>query len=367
MKLLWFSANSIDDMCFTSQRYMAEGLQDSATDVYFINHDDETKHRAESWQHISIKASKTPGFKSSSLAKNMSAWLRKQSFDSNCVAIVDWRLIAKISSVLKQYGIPWILLDRSPPADRGFLAKLQWPIWRNAWKLVAKSEVAIGSVVSFSHQQYVKNKISIDDSKLFQLPAGVDLEKFTNGKKDENLILIYHGRLDKHRGVLALPMLIKKAESQNLKINLKLIGQGNCYQQLSNIAATEKAIEVYPQMSQTELSKHLKTATIGLLPMPNYKIWTISSPLKRSEYIASGLLIYGIEHNGHKFADKEVSWMKLAPQHDFHDEAINWIKQLNNESIADLSAKSRQYAEENLGWSHTILRLKQAIQSVKRS
>ena len=151
MKLLWFSANSIDDLCFTSQKYLAEGLQDSKTQVYFINQDNETKHRELSWQHISIKASNTPGLKSYSLANNMAAWLEKQSFESDCIAIVDWRLIGKLSRVLKQFAISWILLDRSPPADRGLLGKLQWPVWRRAWRLVANSDVAIGSVVSAAH------------------------------------------------------------------------------------------------------------------------------------------------------------------------------------------------------------------------
>ena len=58
----------------------------------------------------------------------------------------------------------------------------------------------------------------------------------------------------------------------------------------------------------------------------------IKSP-KRGEYCASGLLIYGIDHEGHRFADTEKDWMKLVPQHDFHDEAIKWFSSLAEDEI----------------------------------
>ena len=113
---------------------------------------------------------------------------------SNCVAIVDWRLIKYLHATLSNKSIPWILLDRSPPADKGLLAKLQWPIWKKSWRLVGKTSHSRGSVVSPSHGKFVQDFVSISDKKIFTLPAVSDLEKFTPGKTGK-INLIYHGQI----------------------------------------------------------------------------------------------------------------------------------------------------------------------------
>ena len=80
-------------------------------------------------------------------------------------------------------------------------------------------------MVSPSHGKFVQDFVSISDEKIFTLPAGVDLEKFTSSKKTGGINLIYHGRLDRHRGVLALPMLVFKARAKGIEVRLTLIGE----------------------------------------------------------------------------------------------------------------------------------------------
>ena len=128
IKILWFSANSAGDMCFTSQRELALGLVRNGYSVQFINKDKENSHSGYDWDHVSIEYTDIAGFKASSLGKNMAKWLSRQTIIGTTVAVVDWRLITKLYGQLTDKNIPWILLDRSPPADRGILAKLQWPI-----------------------------------------------------------------------------------------------------------------------------------------------------------------------------------------------------------------------------------------------
>lgn len=352
-------------MCFTSQENLMKGLDKSGLNVSLVNKDTLDLHKDVPWAHIEVSSSTTPGFKSSSLGKSMNSWLASRENSSDCIAIVDWRLIKYLHDTLNRKSIPWILLDRSPPADKGFLAKLQWPIWKKSWRLVSKTSHSRGSVVSPSHGKFVQDFVSISDEKIFTLPAGVDLEKFTPSKKTDEINLIYHGRLDRHRGVLALPMLVSKARAKNLEIKLTLIGEGDCANQLRLIANSDDSIEVYSQMSQDQLATHLQKATIGLLPMPNWNIWSISSPLKRGEYCASGLLIYGIDHAGHRFADSEKEWMKLVPQHDFHDDAIKWFSSLAEGELEKYSQQSRKYAEENLSWQLSVDNLLSAIHELK--
>ncbi len=354
-------------MCFTSQLELASGLIKNGYSVQFINKDEANSHLGYGWNHVSIEYTDVAGLKSSSLGKNMAKWLSRQTISDATVAVVDWRLIAKLHGQLTDKNIPWILLDRSPPADRGVLVKLQWPVWRKAWKLVSKSANSCGTVVSSGHQKFTIDKNQISSSKLFQIPAGVDLEKFYPTDSTDKLRLIYHGRLDKHRGVLALPMLVSKAITTGLDISLKLIGDGDCYSELQNIAADFDEITVFPPMSTEEVANHLQNSTVGILPMPEIQMWAISSPLKRSEYCASGLLILGIDHNGHRFENHQSPWMKLVPQYDFHDAGVNWLSQLNETKISELSKQSRQFAEENLSWDVSVNSLISAIQFVNES
>ena len=354
-------------MCFTSQRELALGLIKNGYSVQFINKDKENSHLNYEWNHVSIRYTDIAGFKASSLGKNMAKWLSRQTISDATVAVVDWRLIAKLHGQLTDKNIPWVLLDRSPPADRGILAKLQWPVWRKAWKLVNKSSNSCGTVVSSGHQKFTMDKNQISSNKLFQIPAGVDLEKFSPTDSTGKLRLIYHGRLDKHRGVLALPMLVRKAITAGLDISLKLIGDGDCRSDLQTIAAEFDEITVFSTMSTEEVANHLRESTVGILPMPEIDMWAISSPLKRSEYCASGLLIFGIDHNGHRFENHQSPWMKLVPQYDFHDEGVKWFSELNETKISELSQQSRQYAEENLSWNVSVNSLISAIQFVNES
>ena len=367
IKILWFSANSADDMCFTSQRELALGLIKNGYSVQFINKDKENSHSNYDWDHVSIEYTNVAGLKSSSLAKNMAKWLSKQTLADATVAVVDWRLIAKLHGQLTEKKIPWVLLDRSPPADQGILARLQWPVWRKAWKLVNKSNNSCGTVVSSDHEKFTMDKNQISSNKLFQISAGVDLEKFSPGESTGQLRLIYHGRLDKHRGVLALPMLVRKAITAGLYISLKLIGDGDCFSDLQKIASDFDEITVFPTMSTEEVAHHLRESDIGILPMPELDMWAISSPLKRSEYCASGLLIFGIDHNGHRFDGHQKPWMRLVPQYDFHDEGVKWLSALTLNQISDLSKQSRQYAEENLSWDVSVNSLISAIHFVSES
>ncbi|DAC58011.1 MAG TPA: glycosyltransferase family 4 protein [Candidatus Poseidoniaceae archaeon] len=364
MRILWFSANSYSDMCFTSQRELANGLTNSGLDVHLINEDSSIPDSDTSWRHVGIKSSQIAGLKGYSLAKNMAKWLSGDDHSEPTVAVVDWRLITQLCPVLSKKNIPWILLDRSPPADVGLLAKLQWSVWRRAWRLVAKHKHSKGVVVSPKHQQFVQSRVAVDSTKFTQLPAGVNLDTFAPAATISGLKLVYHGRLDKHRGILALPMLVRKCQSAGIDVSLKLIGDGDCYTQLSAIAADMNSISVYPQMSLDEVAEHLRDSTIGLLPMPELDVWAISSPLKRSEYCASGLLIFGVDHAGHRFDDNNYDWMKLVPQYDFHQDCIAWLSKLTQREISKLSQASRNFAEQELGWEHSINALVECIQSL---
>lgn len=297
----------------------------------------------------------------------MKRWFTSKAVDGPSVALVDWRIANVLVPLFRQRNIPWVLMDRSPPADSGLLSILQWPSWKRSWKLVMKGNSSCGCVVSEAHRNFVMHKTGARTESIVTLPAGVDLDLFQSGDRFEKLTLIYHGRLDRHRGVMALPMLAKKSQSLGIEAELILVGEGDAFSGLKAIADKEASIQVKQSLPQKELAKLLSHCHVGLLPMPERKIWAIASPLKRSEYAASGLLIYGIDHAGHQFTtDDELEWMNLVSQEEFHEAGAKWLAYIQDSDFEILSRKSRLFAEQNLAWERTVEAFDAAILSLSQ-
>ena len=363
MRIFWFSGRSLTDLCATTQTSLASGLIQRGHHLTFINPDEEGSHADWPWEHQALPITALPGLRSRTLAKKMKAWFMQQKIDKDCVVLVDWRVAQPLIPVLVQKNLPWILIDRSPPADKGVLSALQWPSWKRSWRHVSNDGASLGCVVSEKHAEFVSSKTGVLSSSIVTLPAGVDLNLFKPGKRFPELTLVYHGRLDRHRGVLSLPILLQKIRASGTDAQLMLVGEGDAFAGLEAMASGYESIEVHSSLPQKALASLLAQCHVGLLPMPERKMWTIASPLKRSEYAASGLLIFGLDHSGHRFKEESLDWMNLVGQRDFHDEAIAWFAALDEKSMEALGEKARGYAEANLSWEKTVDALEQAILS----
>ena len=102
--------------------------------------------------------------------------------------------------------------------------------------------------------------------------------------------------------------------------------------------------------------------------MPNLPVWTISSPLKRSEYMSSGLLVLGINHSGHHLPtmNNNLTSYKLFDQQTFVDDSVEQIRKwLKDDNYPKLSAEARQYAEKHLDWSATTQSLAGVLESLE--
>lgn len=358
MKILWFTARSFSDLCSTTQQALIHGLLNEGFEVQLINGDEHVHIENERFSHTTLSKSSRRGFQSSSLAKNMIQWLDTTALDPcKTIAVVEWRVARRIVPMLNRLGIPWILMDRSPPADTGLLGWLQWRSWRKAWS-IAKDRDVLGFVVSPAHKRFVDLKIGHKKTSI--LPAGVDVNLFKPTKKHDVLTMVYHGRLDEHRGLMAAVMFTHKARQAGIQVNLKMIGEGNIETKLERIAAEYDYIEMKPKMHQSKVAQEIGACHIGLLPMPDRTAWAIASPLKRSEYLASGLCVFGIDHEGHRL-EGSGPWMKLVKQEDFHEQGLAYLRTFKNNS-EPLFQGARAYAEKHAGWDIAISNLIEAIQ-----
>jgi len=170
---------------------------------------------------------------------------------------------------------------------------------------------------------------------------------------------VYHGRLDQHRGVLACAMLAQKARLEGLEVDVLFVGEGDLVPSLTALSEANEFIHVHQTMAQRELAELLGTCHVGLLPMPERTVWALASPLKRSEYLASGLLVFGIDHPGHRLDGVDSTWFNLVPQEDFHLAGLKILKRLAESPVS--IDEPRAYAEKELGWASTIDRLEAVL------
>ncbi len=92
----------------------------------------------------------------------------------------------------------------------------------------------------------------------------------------------------------------------------------------------------------------LRKARYRLTSMPDRGIWPLASPLKRGEYLASGLLVYGINHSGHSFKFIDSQYYKLVDQENFHEEGLRWAQSLTRERLLNGAIDARNAAEQYL-------------------
>ena len=359
MKVIWLTARSFTDLCSTTQHALIHGLLIDGFEVQLVNGDEHVPIEVEGFTHTTLSKSSRRGFQASSLANSMVQWLEHSQLNScKSVAVVEWRVARRIAPTLNRLGIRWMLMDRSPPADTGLFGWLQWRSWRKAWS-IARDRNVLGFVVSQAHQRFVDSKIGHQKTSI--LPAGVDMNLFKPMKKHEVLTMVYHGRLDRHRGIMAAVMLVHKARQSGVQINLKLIGEGDAKANLQYIASEADYIEVKDKMAQATVAQEIAACHIGVLPMPKRTAWVIASPLKRSEYLASGLCVFGVDHGGHRL-NHEKPWFVLAAEDEFHEAGLEYLKNFSTHDNVQ-SQEVRAFAEQHCGWDEAITHLKDGIHS----
>ena len=94
--------------------------------------------------------------------------------------------------------------------------------------------------------------------------------------------------------------------------------------------------------------------------MTDQKVWRLASPLKRAEYLASGMVVVGIDHTGHRI-DGSGEWLQLCEEENFIDEAVKFITSLEVGKLRELQNQARLFAESNLDWSPIVNRLNDLI------
>ena len=353
MNVLWLSVRRFGkDLCGTTQIALLDKMSQKSAQIEIWARGEYEPN--ENWKLVSFPDDSKSGFQTKNLAKHFLQ--SKQEFSKFRHVLLDWPLVRYLGKAVDEFE-SWSLVDRSPPADKGLLSKLQWRDWKFAWRKYRDSENSrVAMVVSKEHEEFVKNKIGTSLQKITIVNAGVDTKKFVTSKENKlhPIKLVYHGKLDVHRGVLSLPFISHFLEQNGVKNELHLIGSGTANKRICEMIKHNDSIFLHDFMTHDEISKFLQGCHVGCLPMPSdYEMWKISSPLKLSEYLSSGLLVVGIDHTGNRF-DEDLNSIHLLPKENFVKGSAEWIKSVVDEDMfPELSQISRNFAMSKLDWDLT--------------
>ena len=349
MNVTWLTARCFgEDLCATTQIELSLGLVKQGVNLTVYS---PGVFPAPDINHISIPRSRTKGRQSASIVKNLTPFLDTIN-QADCV-LMDWKLSALIPKITTKL----VLMDRGPPADRGLLSMLQMRVWKRGWK-----SVKWGCVVSEQHKKFVNSLIPKKSRTIAVLPAGVNTQLFQKSARRGPIRLVYHGRMDSHRGIRRVLQLFTSLDQSSHGFELYFHGKGDMIDEIGKMNL--KHVKVTGHLEQTDLASRLTNYDIGLLPMPSSKIWKLASPLKRSEYLGAGLLILGIHHEGHQIEGHDSQYFcKLFPEDEFLHHAKEWLESLQREDVDSLQEKARSYAVQHLDWNHSVKRLLDIISS----
>ena len=346
MQILWLSTRKVEDLSASTQQGIITMLRNSKMKVKFVGPICTSSKNFVDCDHIQLPQRQSWGRRTSSFAKHLRVWLAKETMVAD-VILIDWTLVHYVRSSLSQLKIPTVLIDRSPPADTGLLARLQWRHWKAAWSAVASGHIQAGCVVSTAHGELVTSSMGVSEENIVILPAGVSAASQSNRVLSRPIQMVYHGRLDKNRGLQQMFDVVKSANDNGLDLKLTLFGVGNLV--ASKNAIQSEHIHYGGHIQHNKILEELERFHLGLLPMPATKVWSVASPLKQNEYLAAGLPILGIDHQGHRL-EQEYEFLNLYSPDQFLSQSIKRLSHLTKANYEKLSQQARTYAQDNCLW-----------------
>jgi len=345
MRVSWLSGRVLgNDLCGTTQSSLADGLVELGHEVFLYS---PGRISTSKFHHIPLQNGRIKGLHSWTVVRALRSNIEEINKSEH--VLIDWRLHAITPFITTK----WTLIDRGPPADRGILSLLQWKQWAKGW-----NKAACGTAVSRSHANFIHKRTGMPLDGITILHAGVDVDKFSPGVKSGILKMVYQGRVDRHRGVLLLPKILIALHNRGIKASLNIHGEGDALNKLKQMKIPE--LFVTSSLDSAELASRQSEYDIGFLPMPKDKVWELASPLKRSEYLASGLVICGIDHPGHRLP-QSGEWLQLYSEEKFVEHCCEWLVKIERKQLNKLQNTARKYAETHLSWAYSTKLLEESM------
>jgi glycosyltransferase involved in cell wall biosynthesis len=356
MRLLWISGREIEsDLAGTTEKSLTKELVDLGHELSFVS---PGKSPHDSAEHFQVSTIKLPGLVTLSGARSIKKFLGEIDLSDYDIVLIDWRYVLPLQKVIRSLQIPWCVIDRGPPATSGIfggkirrelLRNIQKKFWERAWK-IAEECASIGFVVSKRHETLVRGfapKLSISHIPAGSYPLEIDMQK---SDPSEILRLAYVGRIDRKRGVSSILKLSEKLDFRGVNHFISIAGDGNLKREMERTAMGSDRIAFLGTLSRKEVEELLSNQHVGIMPMPNIPVWSISSPLKLAEYLSCGLAVIGPDHPGNTI-DGAEEWSMLTSSEPWFEAAAEDLSSRISEDWGSIT-NSAIRSSEILSWKN---------------
>ena len=211
-------------------------------------------------------------------------------------------------------------------------------------------------------KRYLEEKFNLPKHKIEIWSSGVNTDIFKPlyiSRKNNPFRLIYHGDLGKKRkidNVVKSLAILKEYE-----IEFFILGSGEALNELNNLVkklGLTKRVILHAPVSYKKVPEYINRADVGILPLPNWPGWNVSSPIKLFEYLACGKPVIATKISAHiniLEGRNFVFWANSASPQDI----ANAIKEayMKREYYTNLGNKARKFVIENYTWEKQAQKL----------
>jgi len=329
MEILWISGRKIGfDLADTTETGLIDSINNTGNNVFLISpgRKDDLGNN-----HLSVKTIELPGLITISgsidIKRKIKKVIKNRKFD---IIIIDWRYVSLLRKTLKSTMIPWLMIDRGPPAKQNWKLRFQKIMWNKAWQITQKNAIN-GIVVSDMHNDFIKRYANVNMDNII-VNSGSSQSKGKIKKIDENTILevVYVGQIDKRRDIISILKFKSELDRNHIKNNIRIVGEGDYCNALKKEIRSMDKIKLIGKKNKKEIREILDSSHVGVLPMPKTPIWEIASPIKLVEYARFGLITVGPKHSGNKWINYQEDlkcWEFLSDSESWWIEAAEKIKE----------------------------------------
>ncbi len=225
-------------------------------------------------------------------------------------------------------------------------------------KIYESAEGFIYAIPGFkSYLKSLNDKIA--NKPMHELMNGVSqdfINKYKSIKtaRNDKFTVLYSGNLGLAQD---LKTIIKAAKIlYEYDIFFKFIGEGVCKSEIKILARPlEGKVRFYDSMPREELIKHIKKASLCLVPLKDKKLFKTALPSKMFEYMACEKpIIVGIRGEARKIVDDSKSGISVEPEDPemLSDAILNYFK--NKEKCKEDGKNGMRYITNNLFKEHLI-------------
>jgi glycosyltransferase involved in cell wall biosynthesis len=199
-----------------------------------------------------------------------------------------------------------LILDiRTTPVEIVNFRRYLSSIWFNISVLIGKKFFDGMTILTTRMRKDVCDRFRIDPNHVGVWTSGVSTETFNASKYNskqlrmnldwtDKFVMIYHGTLDFHRGLIEAIRAVKIAEQKCPKLRFCILGSGPATQSLKNLVndvEVNNRVIFLPPVSYEQVPSYIASSDFGIVPLPDIKMWQNQSPLKLMEYLAMGKVV----------------------------------------------------------------------------